>query len=454
MTLLKSKIQSDEKKKQQIIEKVESEYIKPTKEEMELASEVIRVISKNFADELITSNIEDIQDDLSKAIEVECSKLNLSLEQQKRVEKTVFLTALGNGPIEEFLQDPDVSEIVVQHYDNIVIEKNGKIQSVEATFNSEKHLETIIQRIVQKVQRQINQMNPIVDARLKDGSRVNSTIPPVSPDGATLTIRKFNQKKLSGKEYYQLGSLNRQMLYFLERCVRGKINIFVSGGTGSGKTTLLNMLSQYIPSDELIITIEDTLELKLQQPNVRRMEVRLSSSQEMMQVDQKALVKAALRQRPDRIILGETRDGSVVDLISAMSTGHEGSMSTAHANSPRNLCDVRIPILYSMNEDANFSEQSVFMQMAEALQLIVQISRFPDGSRKITHISHVDGLTSNNKVNIRDIFIYDKKEQCFKYTGYYPKKLIWAIRNKGLEFEDSVFPREEKKEGYEWLESI
>lgn len=440
MPILKDKIRTNTSIKNAISEKVESEYIKPTMQEQQTAADVIRIISEQFADELIEKDIDEVQEDIKKAVQEECQKLDLPFEEQKRIEKTVLLTALGNGPIEEYLQDPDVTEIIVQRYDNIVIEKNGKIQGVEASFNNEQHLETIIKRIVQRVGRQINKSVPIVDARLKDGSRVNATIPPASPDGATLTIRKFNQKALSGKDYLNFGSLNRSMLYFLERCVKGKINIFVSGGTGTGKTTLLNMLSSYIPNDELIITIEDTLELKLQQKNIRRMEVRLSNSKEMMNVDQTMLIKAALRQRPDRIVVGETRDGSIVDVISAMSTGHEGSLSTAHANNPRNLCDSRIPTLYAMNDDVNFSEYSVALQLAEALQLIVQISRFPDGSRKISHITCVDGLTKDHKVNLHDVFVYDKKDKCFKYTGYYPKRIVQLIKEKELDFDDSIFP--------------
>lgn len=446
MPILRDKLKSDAAMKSAISEKVKAEYIKPTEKEQDIAADVIRSISEKFAQELIENDIDDIQDDIRRAIREECQLLDLGFEEQKRIEKTILLTALGHGPIEEYLRDPEVTEIVVQRYDNIVVEKRGKIQNVEAVFNNEQHLQTIIKRIVQRVGRQINKTTPIVDARLKDGSRVNATIPPVSPDGATLTIRKFNQSALSGGDYLKFGSLNPSMLYFLERCVRGKINIFVSGGTGTGKTTLLNMLSQYIPNGELIVTIEDTLELRLQQHNVRRMEVRLSTSSEMMQVDQKMLVKAALRQRPDRIILGETRDGSIVDLVSAMSTGHEGSMSTIHANSPRNMCDVRIPILYSMNEDTNFSEKSVALQIAEALQLIVQISRFPDGSRKITHISYVDGVETDNKVKVRDIFVYSTKSREFEWTGYYPEKLIQIIQEKGLEFNDSIFRKNEKKE--------
>lgn len=438
-TLLNKKLTRQQSEKEHIDKKIEQEHIQATPEEQEKATEVIRIISERFAQILVDKDLDELREEIAQAVQEECSRMDLSYEEQKRIEKTVLLTCLGQGPIEEYLADPEITEVVVQRYDNIVVERGGKVEKVSAVFNNEEHLQAIIQRIVQAVGRQINLTTPIVDARLKDGSRVNATIPPVSPDGATLTIRKFNQSALSGKDYIRLGSISREMLYFIERCVRGKITIFVSGGTGTGKTTFLNMASQFIPSDELIVTIEDTLELKLQQPNVRRMEVRLSTNKDMMQVDQKALVKAALRQRPDRIILGETRDGSIVDLISAMSTGHEGSMSTIHANSPRNVVDTRIPILYSMNKEADFSEQSIAMQVSEAIQVIVQISRFPDGSRKITHISCIDGLTANGRVNIKDIFLYDRQIQDFRPTGYIPKKIIRRIQDRGLEFDTSVF---------------
>ena len=443
MSLLKDTISNNRTKELHIAEKIEREHIQPTDEEQKTAQEVIRIISEEFAESLNHSDSDEIREKIEKAIGQKCEELKIPYEERKRIEKTVLLTALGNGPIEVYINDPEVTEIVVQHYDNIVIERNGKIEKADAVFHSEEHLQTIIKRIIQGVGRQINLMIPIEDARLKDGSRVNATLPPVSPDGATLTIRKFNNHVLTGKEYVRKESLNKNMLYFLERCVKGRLSIFVSGGTGTGKTTLLNMLSGYVPNDELIITIEDTCELKLQQQNVRRMEVRLSNNQEMMQVDQKALVKAALRQRPDRIILGETRDGSIVDLISAMSTGHEGSMSTIHSNSARNLCDVRIPILYSMNPDADFSERSIAMQISEAIEIIVQISRFADGSRKITQISHVSGLTKEGKVKINDIFIYDRETNEFKWTGYYPENVIKKINEKGYEFNPSIFEKKD-----------
>lgn len=442
MGLLEKRLKNEEQKERNIAEKIATEHVQPTEEEEVYAKQIIDRIASRFAEKMMTTSIQDLEPELNAAIQEEADKLDVPLENQYRIRQTVSMTILGNGPIEILLQDPEITEIVVQRYDNIVYEKAGHIQKSDIRFTSEEHLMTIINRIVQAVNRQINIMNPIVDARLADGSRVNATIPPVSPDGATLTIRKFSNRSLTGEDYLQHGSLDRRMLYFLQKCVTGKITLFVSGGTGTGKTTMLNMLSQFIPEDELIITIEDTLELKLQQPNVRRMEVRLANSKDMMQVDQKALVKAALRQRPDRIILGETRDGSVVDLISAMSTGHEGSMSTIHANSPENMVNVRIPILYSMNEEANFSERSIALQIAEAIQVIVQLSRMPDGSRKVTDISYIDGVSRDGKVNTKTVFYYDREEKRFKATGDVPEDIIKRIRLRGMEFEESIFKKD------------
>lgn len=439
MPVLKEKLQNDMDERQAITSMVETEYVRPSVEEQNLADAIIQKISKRFSMELIGHEVGELEADIKKAISEECSNLPITYEKQKRIEKTVLLTALGNGPIEQYLQDDSVTEIVVQRFDNIVIERHGIIEKVENAFSNEEHLETIIKRIVQRSGRQLSITSPIVDARLPDGSRVNATIPPVSVDGATLTVRKFSTDFLSGNDYVSIGSMSRDMLYFLSFCIKGKINLFVSGGTGTGKTTLLNMLSSYISPRELIITIEDSCELKLQQPNVRRMETRQATNDEMMNVDQKTLVRAALRQRPDRIILGETRDGSIVDIVSAMSTGHEGSLTTIHANSPRNMVDVRIPILYSMNHDADFSEKSIALQIAEAVQMIVQIKRFPDGSRKLTHISEVDGVDENGKVIINDIFIFLQEKQDFCATGYIPEKIIKLLRDKGIDIDTRIF---------------
>ena len=437
MSVLKDRINKSKQEEEEIAESVFSNNFTPSEDEREKINTIIKTLSARFSNELAQSDVDELSDQILEAIAQESEKLNLPYESTKRIEKAVQLTVLGNGPIEQYLQDPTITEIVVQRYDNIVIERNGKIEKTDTVFIDEDHLQIIVKRIVQRVGRQINITEPIVDARLSDGSRVNATIPPVSVDGATLTIRKFSKNFMTGEDYVSTGSLDQRMLYFLACAVMGKLSIFVSGGTGTGKTTLLNMLSNYIPRDELIITIEDSCELQLQQPNVRRMEIRLAKNEKMMNVDQSQLVKSALRQRPDRIILGETRDGSIVDIISAMSTGHEGSMTTIHANSPENMVDVRVPILYSMNADVNFSERSIAMQFAEAVNMIVQIDRFPDGSRKISRITHVAGL--KEKIELRDIFIYDREKQMFCWTGYIPYELIQKIQYHGYNIDMSIF---------------
>ena len=445
-TAIQKQLRKNEEEQRNIEAGIIASNITPSEIERKFIRDIMQKISSRFSDELVREDADQISDEITALVQTECAKLNLSYEEQKRVERVILLTVLGNGPIEPYMQDPEVTEIVVQRYDKIVIERNGKIEAVDTTFADEEHLVTIIKRIVQRVNRTINMSKPIVDARLKDGSRINATVYPVSVDGATLTIRKFNKNFLSPEEYVRCGSISQQMLYFLAFCVYGRQNIFVSGGTGTGKTTLLNMLSSFIPRDELIITIEESCELQLQQPNVRRMETRPATTSEMMDVDQAELVRSALRQRPDRIILGETRDGSIVDIVSAMSTGHEGSMTTVHANSPENLCDVRIPILYSMNKESAFSEESIILQMAEAINVIVQIERFPDGSRKITRIVYVDGIKNTEfgkRINLVDLFRYDKESHYFYWTGLIPNKIVESARFYGYEMDVSRLYNEE-----------
>jgi Flp pilus assembly CpaF family ATPase len=336
------------------------------------------------------------------------------------------------------MSDPAITDIIVQRYDNICIERNGKIQQTEAEFVSEASLVSAINRIVQAVGRQVNTATPRVDARLGDGSRVNATIPPISPDGATLTIRKFPEKTYTGEDYLEFGSLSEDMLAFIRSSVRGRCNIIVSGGTGSGKTTLLNMASSAIPDDELIVTIEDSCELRLAQKNVRRLESR-HGTDEARDVTIQELVKNALRMRPDRIIVGEIRDGTVVDMLSAMSTGHDGSMSTVHANSPQNLVDSRLPILYSQYKDGSFTPEGQNMQIAEALNLIIQIERLKDGNRKITRITHVDGIDEHGKVRLADVFFYDKEKEKFRATGYAPQSIIKRLKDGGVDADMGMF---------------
>ena len=443
MGLLESKLQKLNAQKRDIERHVQSESVQPTIEEKQNVDTIVRKISDEHFTAISENGVSASTEQLINAAEEEIAKLEGSYEEKKRIEKIVKSNIMGLGPIEDFMHDPDITEIMVLRYDHIVIEKDGKKINTTAKFTDEQHLQTIIQRIVQPIGRQITLSTPIVDARLPDGSRVNATIPPVSVDGATLTIRRFSNKALMGEDYVRLGTMNEAMLEFLEKCVKGKANIMVSGGTNTGKTTLLNMLSRAIPREEMIVTIEDSCELQLNSPNVRRLEAReiTGISDRMMPIDIKALVKNSLRMNPDRIIVGEIRDGTIVDMISAMSTGHEGSMSTAHANSPANLVNTRIPIFYSMAE-ANFSEETQALQIAEAIDLIVQIS-FREGKRVITNITALTGV-DKNKVMLRDIFVYDKK---FRATGYIPDRLLKKLKRNDVEIDMSIFSREVKQNG-------
>lgn len=446
MPLLKKKLQSDAEEKQRIRSKVDNMAFRPSEEEAEQIREISEQIANEFRDEISTGGFtEDIKERIKTSIERLTDGMDLDYETQRRIELLATSNITGLGPIEPYIADPTVTEIVVQRYDNICVERNGLIEPVDTAFLSESHLRNVIGRIVQPVGRQINLYTPMVDARLPDGSRVNATIPPVTPDGATLTIRKFPQKSMTGEDYIRLHSISPDMLTFLKWCVEGKVNIIVSGGTTSGKTTLLNMLSMFIPEGDLVVTIEDSCELRLMQPNVRRMEARMINVEGMMPVTIQSLVRNALRMRPDRLIVGEIRDGTVVDMMSAMSTGHPGSLSTVHANSPQNLINARLPILYSMNSAAVFSEDAQRMQIAEAIQIIVHLDRSrKTGQRKITSITHVAGLDSERRIKLNEIFRYNEASDSFDFTGHVPKELLAQIRAAGVTVDDRIFHRKER----------
>ena len=447
--LLKERLKTLDEEKRAIAETVDKEIIKITDDERKYVDQVTAAISERFKQQVSSaSSISTaLADEIEKAVAIECERLPVLYETQQRVKKTVISQIIGLGPLDPYMADPKVTEIVVQRWDHICIEREGKIHRVQATFTDERHLQTVIQRIVQPIGRQINVSRPIVDARLSDGSRVCATIPPASPDGATLDIRRFFDVALTGEDYIRLGSMNEDMLDFLRKAVRAKSSIIVSGGTGTGKTTLLNMLSGAIPDDELIITIEDSCELKLESPNVRRLETRTVTSSgkndNAMNVDIRALVKTSLRMRPDRIVVGEIRDGTITDMISAMSTGHEGSMCTVHANSAINLVNVRLPMLYSM-ADAAFSEESEAIQIAEAIDLIVQIKRYGK-LRAIQSITEVTGM-EGSRVKLTDIFRYDEIKKEYYATGYRPRKILDRMLEKGIEISDDMFKSREVKE--------
>jgi len=427
MSILERKLKEKKTQIETIDRRVEEEQIVPTKKENRNIKDIVDSISEKFRKELADQTVDrtELDKKIKAEIEEQVRSLEASYEQKKRLEKIAVSSIIGLGPIQQYLDNPDITEIVVQRYDNICIENKGKVQKTNTAFMDEQNLRNVINRILQPVGREVNLASPIVDAHLMDGSRICATIPPVSPKGATLTIRKFNNKMMTAQKYVELRSLSEGMLDFLKKCVLGKVSIFVSGGTGTGKTTFLNMLSSYLPRNELIITIEDTLELQLKQPNVRSLETRpITAGETMKLIDMDALVKASLRMRPDRIIVGETRDGAVVSLLSAMSTGHEGSMSTGHANSPENLVNVRIPIMIEMNRSSTFSERQQRLMISEALQMIVQLRRLPNGRRVVSEICEVAGVDpQGGGIVLNRIFEYDMAADKYRYTGYFPKRI-------------------------------
>ena len=444
MGIIENKLRSKKQEINQIDQKVSSEQITPTQNERRNINELIQRISSQFRKELTDTTVDrkELDEKIKKCIQSEIEKFPASYEEKRRLEKLAIANIIGLGPIQPLLDNPEITEIVVQRYDNIVVEKNGKIFSTKSVFSDEQALQNVINRILQPVGRAVNLSTPKVDARLEDGSRICATIPPITPKGATLTIRKFNNSMMVDSKYLELGSLSEPMLKFLKKCVQGKTSIFVSGGTGTGKTTFLNMLSAYIPENELLITIEDTLELQLKQKNVRSMETREITSSTMESIDMASLVKSSLRMRPDRIIVGETRDGAVVSLLSAMSTGHEGSMSTGHANSPENLVRVRIPTMMEMDKGSSFSEKAKSLMIAEALQLIVQLRRLPNGKRIVSNICSVEGVDKFGNIILKDIFIYDHTDKKFKYTGFFPKKIAEHLEANGVALAKDILDQE------------
>jgi pilus assembly protein CpaF len=313
---------------------------------------------------------------------------------------------LGLGPLEPLLADPDVADIMINTAERIYVEKRGKIYLTDIKFLSERHLIGIIQRIVSRVGRRIDEASPMVDARLADGSRFNAIIPPLALDGCLVSIRKFKKSKMALTDYVTYDSMTPSMAKFLGLCAYMRLNIIISGGTGSGKTTLLNALSGHIDPGERVITIEDAAELQLAQPHVLRLETRPASTEGSGEVTQRQLVRNALRMRPDRIILGEIRGDEVIDVLSAMNTGHDGSMATIHSNNPRD-CLARIENLVSMS-GVQVPHASLRYQIASALQLIVQVARMRDGKRRITHVEEIVGVEGETIVT-QPLFIFKTK---------------------------------------------
>lgn len=373
----------------------------------------------------------------------------LAREERQKLVKDVLEEALGLGPLEDMLADPAISEIMVNGANRIFIEKGGKVQLSGIKFTSNDHLRRIIERIVTPLGRQINNATPYVDARLKDGSRVNAVIEPLALDGPALTIRKFKKGGINPEKYIEFGSATKNMLDFLKISVEYGYNVVISGGTGSGKTSLLNMISQFIPAHERVITVEDAAELQLQQEHVVRLETRPPSMEGTNAVTIRDLIKNALRMRPDRIVVGETRDGAALDMLQAMNTGHDGSMTTTHANSPRE-CLARLETLVMMS-GLDLPVRAIREQIAGAVDLIVQIVRLSDGSRKIVSITEVVGM-QGDVVTLAEIFKfketgYDKNRRIigqFQSTGTVPS-FVQEIKDKGGHIPMEIFSNEAPK---------
>jgi len=359
--------------------------------------------------------------------------------------KQVLDEIVGLGPLEDLLADDKVTEIMVNRYDEIFLERAGKLEESEVTFTSDKAVLQAIERIVAPLGRRIDESSPMVDARLKDGSRVNAVIPPLALKGCNITIRKFAKNKLQDEDLIKYNSVTAEMMAFLRVAVIQGTNIVISGGTGSGKTTLLNVLSNHIPDDERIVTVEDAAELKLSQPNLVSLEARPPNVEGKGAVPIRDLVKNCLRMRPDRIVVGECRGGEALDMLQAMNTGHDGSLTTAHANTPRD-CIARLEVMVLMS-GLDLPIQAIREQIASAVHLIVQQNRFPDGTRKVTHITEITGMEAG-MIQMQDIFLFKQKgygpdgkvQGSFVATGAIPE-LYQTMSERGIPVDLSIFQK-------------
>jgi pilus assembly protein CpaF len=402
----------------------------------ELKSNIHKILieeMKEFAQEKNESKLKDITKSIILKT-VKNNNLNLPEEVLNKLVKELGDEISGLGVLEDLLRDPSITEIMVNGYKNIFIEKSGKIFKTDLSFPNETNLKIVIDKIIHQVGRHIDEASPIVDARLKDGSRVNAVIKPIALDGSIITIRKFSKDKLSINSLISSNSISKDMVEFLKTAVLLKKNIIVSGGTGTGKTTLLNIISSFIPETERLITIEDSAELNLQQKHIVRLESRPKSQEGTGEINIRKLVVNALRMRPDRIIVGECRSGEALDMLQAMSTGHEGSLTTLHANSPYDAISRLVTMIFMAGID--IPERSIIKQIASAVDIIVQLSRYQDGSRKISSISQVNKINDDNIYEIKPIFKYVQKSfdegvvyGDFMFCDYIPEFLNSAYRN-------------------------
>jgi len=330
----------------------------------------------------------------------------LSSLERERIIDELRHELFGLGPLETLLADGNVSDILVNSFNNIYIERRGKLEKTDVTFKDDEHLMRVIERIVSSVGRRIDEASPMVDARLKDGSRVNAIIPPLSLDGPVLSIRRFGVEPLRMFKLLEYQMLTRDMAEMFEMCIKARLNVLISGGTGAGKTTLLNALSAYIPIDERIVTIEDSAELQMQQPHVVRLETRPPNIEGRGEVTQRDLVKNALRMRPDRIVIGEVRSGEAVDMLQAMNTGHDGSLTTIHANTTRDSL-ARLETMIQMT-GLRLSDRAMRQQIASAINLVIQVARLSDGTRRITSVSEITGM-EGDMITMQEVFHFERR---------------------------------------------
>jgi pilus assembly protein CpaF len=350
---------------------------------------------------------EQVHAEVSRLAEVVLAQeaMPLSASERERLVNDVQHELFGLGPLEPLLKDSTISDILVNSHDTIYIERRGKIEATNVRFKDDEHLMRVIERIVSSVGRRIDESSPMVDARLQDGSRVNAIIPPLSIDGPVLSIRRFGADPLRMAALVENKALTKDIADMLQMVVHARLNILISGGTGAGKTTLLNALSAFIPENERIVTIEDSAELQLQQPHVVRLETRPPNIEGKGEVTQRDLVRNALRMRPDRIVIGEVRGGEAIDMLQAMNTGHDGSLTTIHANTPRDAL-ARLETMIQMT-GMRLSDRAMRQQVASALNLVVQVARLSDGSRRVTSISEITGMEGET-ITMQEIFMYER----------------------------------------------
>lgn len=379
------------------------------------------LLDREDEEQRLNAEIADIVEETLKEKE-----LHFSRTERQTMISYIIDESIGFGPISKYLLDEEVSEIMVNGPTQVYIEKRGRLELTDTSFEDNQHVMRIIEKIVSPLGRRIDESSPMVDARLPDGSRVNAIIPPLALNGPTITIRKFAKKPLNVGNLISYGSLTSDMALFIEACIKARLNIVVSGGTGSGKTTTLNVLSSFIPDDERILTIEDAAELQLRQEHVVRLESRPANIEGKGAINIRDLVKNSLRMRPDRIVIGEVRGGEALDMLQAMNTGHDGSLTTGHSNSPRDML-ARLETMVLM-AGMDLPVRAIREQISSAIDIIIQQSRLKDGSRKITHITEVQGMEKDTII-LQDIFLFNEKGMdekgrisgSFSATGIRPK---------------------------------